>query len=151
MMHLFLAQYIKSSIVYIISLRVDIPILQSSDHHKVNNYQFMILWHQMHVHIPPLGMIVAMVNGSTVRTTWEVLSLLWDVRDLSGTSTVCNGSCFGHSWFDRCTWQWPYPIKKWWFVSEPSHYVHIYSSESLEFGTRNIQPRTAHLLAVSDD
>jgi len=54
-LHSFLAQYFEPSIVYIFSFPVEIPLWQSYKYLKANNYVFSILWHQLRVLYPLLG------------------------------------------------------------------------------------------------
>jgi len=54
-LHSFLAQYLKTSIVCIFSSPVEIPLWQSYKHRKANNDVFSILCHQMCVLFAPLG------------------------------------------------------------------------------------------------
>jgi len=64
-------------------------------HRKANNDIFSILWHQLCSLFPPLGVLVAVLDGCTVGTTWELPSLLWDARGLSNQSGVW---CKMNSW-----------------------------------------------------
>jgi len=54
-LHSFLAQCFEPSNVYIFSFPVDIPLWQSSKHRKANNDVIFILWHQLSVLFPLLG------------------------------------------------------------------------------------------------
>jgi len=87
-LHSYSAQYFTPSIVYIFSFPVKTPLWQSLMHRNVNKDGFSILWLQLRVLFPPLGMLVAMLDGCTVGTTWELLSLLGDVWGLSSTCGV---------------------------------------------------------------
>jgi len=87
-LHSFLAQYFEPSIAYIFSFTWEIPLSLSLKHHKANNDVFSILWLQLHVLCAPLGVLVAVVDGCTVRTTWERHSVLRDTWGLSGESGV---------------------------------------------------------------
>jgi hypothetical protein len=78
--HLFLTQYFELSIVYIYSFLVEIPLWQSKQHPKSNNVVVSIIWSHSCVHLLLLGMLVAVLNGCTVETTNESLSLLRDRR-----------------------------------------------------------------------
>jgi len=76
---------------------VEIPLLKSYKHYKANNDIFSILWHQLRVLVPPLGMLVGVLDGYTVGTTGELLSLLWDARGESATSCVwCKSDTWHH-------------------------------------------------------
>jgi len=52
-------------------------------HCKAKNAIFSILWDRLGVLVPPLRVLVALLDGYPVGTTWELLSLLWDERGLS--------------------------------------------------------------------
>jgi len=54
-LHSFLEQYIEPSIVYILSFPVEIPLWQSLKHRRANNHVFSILWHQLRVLFPLVG------------------------------------------------------------------------------------------------
>jgi hypothetical protein len=54
-LHSSFAQYFEPSIVYIFSFQVEIPLWQSYKHRKANNDVFSILWHQLRVLFPLLG------------------------------------------------------------------------------------------------
>jgi len=96
-LHLYFAQYFELVIVYIFSFPVKIPLWQSWKHCKVNNDIFSILQHQLHVLFPPLGVLVAILNGYTVWITWELLSLLRDAQGLRGKSGVwCKSNARHH-------------------------------------------------------
>jgi len=82
-LHSCLAECIEPSIVYIFSFLVEIPLWQSREHRKANNDIVSIVWHRLRVILPPLGVLVAVLDGFTVGTTWELLSLLRDARGLS--------------------------------------------------------------------
>jgi len=82
-LHLFLAQYFEPSIVYIVSFPAEILLWQCQKHCKANNEGFYILWHELVVLVPPLGVLVTVLDGCTVKTTWELLSLLRDAWGLS--------------------------------------------------------------------
>jgi len=94
-LHFVLEQYFKPSIVYIFSFLVEIPHWQSEKHCKANSDIFSILSHQLRVLIPPLGVVVAMLDGCTVGRTWELLSMLPDARGLSGK---CGVWCQSNAW-----------------------------------------------------
>jgi len=89
-LHSFLAQYFEPSIVYIFSFPAEIPIWQSKTHRKANNAVFSIRWHQLRVHFAPLAVLVAVLDGWTVGTTWEQSSVL---RDAWGLSRKCGVRC----------------------------------------------------------
>jgi len=76
-----------------LSFPVEISLWQSWMHCKVNNDIFSILCHQLHEWFPPLGVLVAVLDGCTVGTIWELLSVLWDARGLGGQGGVwCTGN-----------------------------------------------------------
>jgi len=54
-LHSFLAQHIEILILYIFNFLVEIPLWQSQMHCKWNNDVFSILWHQLGVLFPLLG------------------------------------------------------------------------------------------------
>jgi len=68
-LHMLMAQYFERSIGYIFHFPVKIPLRQSSKHRKANNDVCPILLYQMFVRFPPLGVLVAMLDGRTVGTT----------------------------------------------------------------------------------
>jgi len=97
-LHSFLAQYFEQSIVYNLSFLVEIPLWQSYKHRKPINEVISIVWCQLCLFIPLLSVLEALLDGSTVGTTRELLSLLWDARGLShecGVWYKCNAQ--------RCT------------------------------------------------
>jgi len=66
-------------------------------HGNANNDVFSILWHQLRVLFPPLGMLGAGLDGYIVRATWELRGVLRDARGLSGESGVrCKGNTRRH-------------------------------------------------------
>ena len=95
-LHMFLAQYFEPTIVYTCSFPVEILRWQTLTHRKANNNIFSILSHQLRVLFPLLGVFVAVFDGCTVRTTWDLLSLLWDARGLSSKSGVW---CKSSAWY----------------------------------------------------
>jgi hypothetical protein len=54
-LHLFLAEYFEPSIVCIFTFQMEIPLRQSQKHRIANNDVFSILWHQLCVLFPLLG------------------------------------------------------------------------------------------------
>jgi len=82
-LHSFLAQYFKPSIVYICSFPVELPLWLSENLHKANNDVFPFQWHHLSVLFPPLGMLVPVLDGCTVGTIGVLLGLLWNVQGLS--------------------------------------------------------------------
>ena len=87
-LHSLFTQYFEPSIAYIFSFAVDIPLQQRTKHRKSKNDIFSILWYQLCVRFPLLGLLVAVLGGCTIGTTWELLSVLWDARGLSDKSGV---------------------------------------------------------------
>jgi len=85
-MNSFLAQYFETLIVNIFSFPVEILLWQSYNHHKSNNDIISTSWNQSRVLFPPLGVLVGVLDGCTVETTWELRCLLRDARGLSGES-----------------------------------------------------------------
>ena len=63
----------------------------------MNNDTISILWHLLRVLFPLLGMLVAMLDGCTVGTTWDLPSLPWDAPGLSSESGVwCKTNAWHH-------------------------------------------------------
>jgi len=77
--------------VYVFSFSVEIPLWQCNMNREAYNGVFSMRRCQLHVLCLPLGVLVAMLDGCTVETTWELLSLLRDADSLIGTSGV---SCY---------------------------------------------------------
>jgi len=82
-LHLFLAKYLKPSIVYIFSFPVEIPLLQNSNNRSANNDVYSILWHQLRVlfPLPAVGRPVGWLNS-------------WD----NMRTTQCAQRCMGYEW-----------------------------------------------------
>jgi hypothetical protein len=88
LLHPFLALYFKPSNVYIFSFLVEIPLWQKWNHQNATNDVITIVCHQLQVLFPLLEMLLAMLDGYTVGTTWKPLSLLWHARSLTEKSVV---------------------------------------------------------------
>jgi len=93
-LHSVFAHIIEPSIVSIVRFPAQIPLSPSQMHRKVNNDVSSILWPHLRVLFPPLGRLVAVLDGCTVGTVWELLTLLWDGWGLLSKSCV---------WFKRNT------------------------------------------------
>jgi len=93
-LHSFLAQYFEPSIVYIFSFPTDIPFRQSYKPRNANNDVFSILWHQLGVLLPRLGV------GSHVEClhSWDNLG-----------TTQFAPRCMRSEWYKRWVMQKPRP------------------------------------------
>jgi len=84
------------------SFPVEIPLWQSKEHRNGNNDIFSIPWQQTRVIVPLLGVLVAVLDGCRVGTTWELLSLFRDARGLSGQCGVwCESNTRSHKRYSQ--------------------------------------------------